>query len=91
MSAFGKKWQRVNDTLQQRRSDLALAVSRCKELKRLYDETDEAAPSRKTVSAIQKELTGLRKLADKISQDIALAEAGLLSAITRAKPAAKKK
>jgi hypothetical protein len=87
MSAFGKKWQRLNDVLQQRRSDLALAVSRCKELKRQHDESEEPAPSRGTKSALQKELAGLRKLAEKIGQDIAQAEASLLSAT----PAKKKK
>jgi len=91
MSAFGKQWQRLNDALQQRRSDLALAVSRCKELKRQHDESEAPAASRGTMSALQKELAALRKLADKIGQDIAQAETSLLGAIAKAKPAAKKK
>ncbi len=90
MSAFGKKWQRVNDSLQQRRSDLALAVSRFKELKRLNDESGEAVPSRSTMSALQKELASLRKIADKIDQDIAQAEISLLSAAPVAKRPTKK-
>jgi len=86
MRAFGRKWQRVNDALQRHRSDLALAVSRMKELKRRHDEGEEAAPSHAGLRELRHELAGLRKLAARLDGDVAAAERGLLRGASREKP-----
>ena len=91
MNAFGRKWQRVNDALQRQRSDLALAVSRMKELKRRHDAGGEASPSRASLRELRHELAGLRKFAAKLDGDVAAAESGLLRGAARERPVVRRK